>query len=150
MIHIHINFCMVWFNRSQIYIIPWILKKLCLQRPLTSYASKNYINTSFKVCISHAKFWITMEYEMELSQEFWLKWNSIALYWATCTQIASILFLMINIVCISFCEIIVLWNFKNRFTRNRDHLIPKILEKVRPHATFWAIFTKNLRTSINV
>ena len=59
---------------------------------------------------------------IELSKEFWKKCNSSASCRDICTQIASLLFLMIYILCVNFCAI--------SLTRNRDELIPKIPEKV--------------------
>ena len=84
----------------------------------------------------------TIESEIGLSLKFWGKWNSSAPYLVTCTQIASLLFLLIYIVHVSFCAI--------SSTRNRKQLILKILEKYDNSTTCWAIFTKSWQTSIYV
>ena len=57
--------------------------------------------------------------DIKLSQEFGEKWISSA---PTCTQFASLLFLMIYILRINFCVV--------SSTRNQDLLVPKLPEKV--------------------
>ena len=63
-----------------------------------------------------------IESEIELAKQFRKKRNSSAPYRDKCSQIASLLFLMMYILRINFCEL--------SFTRNRDQRIPKIPEKV--------------------
>ena len=63
-----------------------------------------------------------VEYEKGLSQEFGKTRNSCVLYWATCTQIASLLFLIVYFSYINFYGI--------SSYRNRDQLILKIPVKV--------------------
>ena len=72
--------------------------------------------------------------EMELSSEFWNKRSSTPPYRDIRTQIASVIFLVIYISYTNFCAI--------SFTRNRDQLIPKILESYY-NATCWVMFTKS-------
>ena len=72
-----------------------------------------------------------IESEIELAQEFFFKKGLAAPYGnlgtyssvAICTQIASLLFLLIYILHIKFCPI--------SSARNRDQRILKILERVR-------------------
>ena len=61
------------------------------------------------------------ESEIKLSWDFGEKRNNSALYWATCTEITSLLYLMIYSLHINF--------FAISFPKNQDMLIPKILEK---------------------
>ena len=117
----------MWFHsiETNICIILKILKRMWLQRPLASYAGKklykcyplNYIYCTQNFVRFHA-----VKSKIELPQEFWEKKNSRAPYWARYTQIASLLFLMIYILCINFCSFSLI--------RNRDQCIPKISEKV--------------------
>ena len=65
----------------------------------------------------------SIEIKIKLWQKMWEKQNSSAPYRAICTQITSLLFLMICILYINFCAILS--------TRNRDQRIPKNLEKVK-------------------
>ena len=78
----------------------------------------------FNVSILQANFvrFHAIESETEQSRKFWKKRNSSDPYKDICTQIASLLFLMMQILHIHFCAI--------SSTRNRDQVIPKILEKV--------------------
>ena len=64
-----------------------------------------------------------IESNIELSQKFWEKLNTSAPYWAIYIQIASLLFLLIYILCINFCSI--------SSSRNQDQRIPKISENVK-------------------
>ena len=81
-----------------------------------------------------------IESEIKLSWEFWGKRNSNVPYRATCTQIASLFFLIIYILYTNFCAILS--------TINRDMLMPKISRKSYDSATCWQIFSKNRQRAI--
>ena len=63
-----------------------------------------------------------IESEIKLSEEFWKKQNSSVPYRVICSQIVSLLFLIMYILYINFCAILS--------TRNRDQFILKVPEKV--------------------
>ena len=72
-----------------------------------------------------------IEPKIELMQGMWEKRNISAPYWAMCTQITSMLFLMMDILYINFCAI--------SSTRNRDCLFPKFWKKWNYSASVSAI-----------
>ena len=124
---------------DKVCIAPKILEKLWFQCPLASYARKIISVSYFKVSIMHAKFCTlhVIKWKIRLSKEFWVKWNSSAVYWATCTQITSLCFLIIYILCINFCAI--------SSTRNWDQRIPKIPGKVLLQRHLWSNFHQKLK-----
>ena len=87
-------------------------------------------------CMQNFVWFHAIESEKKLSQKFWEKRNSSALYWAICTHIASLLFLMIHILHINFCTI--------SSARNQDQGIPKISEKVKLQRQLLSDFQQNL------
>ena len=84
-----------------------------------------------------------IEPNIEIPEEMWEKQNSSALCWAICTQIASLLFLMIDIL-----YIYIFVQFHP--LENKMSLSQKFRKKCNYSATCSAIFTKSWQMPICV
>ena len=119
---LHENFCVISFIRTQDVNFTKNSRKIVF-RTSPSMFVKTISISSFKESILHAKFcMIPCNRVREKIIIRILEKYSSARYRAICTQIASLLFLMVYNLCIKFCAF--------SFRRNRDQRIPKILQKV--------------------
>ena len=71
---------------------------MCLQKLYLYHLSK------LVYCKQNFVRFHAVESEIELPQDFWEKLKSSAPYWAICTQITSLLFLIIYILCTFFVQ----------------------------------------------
>ena len=140
----HINFCAILFNRTHDLHFPQNSGKIVIAAPPSKlFPQKVYQCHLLKevYCMQNFVRFHAIEFKIELSQKLWEKRNNSAPYWAICTHIVSLLFLIIHILCINFCEI--------SSSRNRDERIPKISEKVKLQHHLLSNFHQKL-TDVNL
>ena len=106
---LYINFCAISFRKTQyLHFLKNYEKNYDNSTPKQDMLAKIIWMSSFKIGILHAKFGTTLcnRIRDRTNNRIFGK-NEIrsASYWTICTQIASLLYLMIYILCIHFCVI---------------------------------------------
>ena len=105
---LYLYFCAILFNRTHDLHFPqnsW--KNVNIAPPNKVYSQKlhQYHLSKWVYCAQNFIRFHTIESEIDLSQEFWGKRKSSSPDWVICTQIASLLFLIVYILHVNFCPI---------------------------------------------